>query len=247
MDYLYQYYLDDDDYSSDSSNDEQEHMTGGVRPTKYLQPGHNNVNTPLHQKQTMEIASAGKFNMGKMVKSVGKKVGKEVYDQAKPIVVAEGKKQLKKVIETMLSSEPQKGGRRKKDLVRSAIDDIEDLGSVMQRQDGGGKKGLRRKLGALPDQPISGGKKKNPVAKFFKTIGKSPVTKAIADELLHQGIETGLKMAMSGAGGPHSNAMKPGPRKGGSSARGAIVKKVMQEQGLGLGQASKYVKEHGLY
>ena len=81
MDHLYQYYLDDDDYSSsDSSNDEQEHMTGGVRPTKYLQPGHNNVNTPLHQNQTMEIASAGKFNMGKMVKSVGKKVGKEVYE-----------------------------------------------------------------------------------------------------------------------------------------------------------------------
>jgi hypothetical protein len=31
------------------------------------------------------------------------------------------------------------------------------------------------------------------------------------------------------------------------SARGAIVKKVMAEQGLSLPQASKYVKEHGLY
>jgi hypothetical protein len=31
------------------------------------------------------------------------------------------------------------------------------------------------------------------------------------------------------------------------SARGAIVKKVMREQGLSLPQASKYVKEHGLY
>ena len=31
------------------------------------------------------------------------------------------------------------------------------------------------------------------------------------------------------------------------SARGAIVKKVMQEHGLSLPQASKYVKEHGLY
>jgi hypothetical protein len=31
------------------------------------------------------------------------------------------------------------------------------------------------------------------------------------------------------------------------SARGAIVKKVMAEHGLSLPQASKYVKEHGLY
>jgi len=31
------------------------------------------------------------------------------------------------------------------------------------------------------------------------------------------------------------------------SARGAIVKKVMAEQGLSLPQASKYVKENGLY
>ena len=45
------------------------------------------------------------------------------------------------------------------------------------------------------------------------------------------------------------------PYKGGAttcggkkpSARGAIVKKVMREQGLSLPQASKYVKEHGLY
>ena len=31
------------------------------------------------------------------------------------------------------------------------------------------------------------------------------------------------------------------------SARGAIVAKVMKERGLSLGQASKFVKEHGLY
>jgi len=41
----------------------------------------------------------------------------------------------------------------------------------------------------------------------------------------------------------------PNSNKGGkkSSARGAIVKKVMREKGLSLPQASKYVKEHGLY
>jgi len=37
-------------------------------------------------------------------------------------------------------------------------------------------------------------------------------------------------------------------RQGGKkSERGEIVKRVMREQGLSLPQASKYVKEHGLY
>ena len=43
-----------------------------------------------------------------------------------------------------------------------------------------------------------------------------------------------------GMGGASCGGKKP-------SARGAIVKKVMREQGLSLPQASKYVKEHGLY
>ena len=38
-----------------------------------------------------------------------------------------------------------------------------------------------------------------------------------------------------------------GRKKRAPSARGAIVKKVMKEKGLSLPQASKYVKEHGLY
>ena len=44
----------------------------------------------------------------------------------------------------------------------------------------------------------------------------------------------------SSKGPSRSGARKP-------SARGEIVKKVMREQGLSLPQASKYVKEHGLY
>jgi hypothetical protein len=49
-------------------------------------------------------------------------------------------------------------------------------------------------------------------------------------------------------------AIMEGPMLGGTScggrkpsARGAIVKKVMREQGLSLPQASKYVKDNGLY
>lgn len=51
-------------------------------------------------------------------------------------------------------------------------------------------------------------------------------------------------------GGPAGGRRKVGGASCGGrkpSARGEIVKKVMREQGLSLPQASKYVKEHGLY
>jgi len=52
-----------------------------------------------------------------------------------------------------------------------------------------------------------------------------------------------------GALGRHSEEVHGGRVVGGKapSARGAIVKKIMREKGLSLPQASKYVKEHGLY
>ena len=63
------------------------------------------------------------------------------------------------------------------------------------------------------------------------------------------------KMAMGGRKrAARSVVIMDGPMLGGAScggrkpsARGAIVKKVMREQGLSLPQASKYVKENGLY
>jgi hypothetical protein len=63
------------------------------------------------------------------------------------------------------------------------------------------------------------------------------------------GMHGGMYGGMYGGvyGGVHGGRV--GGRVGGRapSARGAIVKKVMAEHGLSLPQASKYVKEHGLY
>jgi hypothetical protein len=85
-----------------------------------------------------------------------------------------------------------------------------------------------------------GGKKKQGFAKFLKTVGQfvKPINKELQplkDALVKKGVST-----IEGAG----------KRKGGArpkSARGAIVSRVMKEQGLGLGAASKFVKENGLY
>jgi hypothetical protein len=80
------------------------------------------------------------------------------------------------------------------------------------------------------------------------------------DENESSGVIRALKSsrrAMSRRGGEMEMSEKPQLkfvkstliRNGGRapSARGAIVKRVMAEQGLSLPQASKYVKEHGLY
>jgi len=60
-----------------------------------------------------------------------------------------------------------------------------------------------------------------------------------------RGMEPRSLMTFPESMGSGKSKLKLGGKK--PSARGEIVKKVMREQGLSLPQASKYVKEHGLY
>ena len=54
------YYEEDSDYSSGNSSEEgYAGMSGGIRETKYVQPGTNNVSDPYHYTEMMGIASAG--------------------------------------------------------------------------------------------------------------------------------------------------------------------------------------------
>ena len=126
------YYEEDSDYSSeDTSDEEYAGMSGGIRETKYVQPGTNNVSDPYHYNEMMGIASAGgrskhlqrlakageimsiasmggkKPKLKNTVKKVGKSVGKAVYKEAKPIIVAEGKKALKEGIKNMIAKDNQ--------------------------------------------------------------------------------------------------------------------------------------------
>jgi len=87
--------------------------------------------------------------------------------------------------------------------------------------------------------PLKAGKKRG-FAKFLKTVGQfvKPINKELQplkDALVKKGVST------IEAGARPKSAPRP------KSARGAIVSRVMREQGLGLGAASKFVKENGLY
>ena len=79
--------------------------------------------------------------------------------------------------------------------------------------------------------------------KIYETAKEySPAVKGLLHEF---GGEKGAEIAA------YADKIGLGRRRGGASGarshRGAIVKKVMMEHGLSLPQASKYVKEHGLY
>lgn len=55
------------------------------------------------------------------------------------------------------------------------------------------------------------------------------------------GMGVGGRVRPAGAGAAGAGAVSGGAR----AARGAAIKRIMQEKGLSLGQASKYLKEHG--
>jgi len=245
----YVYYDEDDSGSSDS----EPHLSGGMRSGLYLQPGNNAVSTPLHMAETMGIASAGRIKIGKTLKNIGRSVGKEIYNTAKPIVVEEGRNMLKQGIQSLLQSPSAPEGGRRRGRPRKACST-------------GGKFRLGNTL---------------------KTIGKSPITQNIQDELIHQAVQAGIAYA-SGAGFDRNAQYEVGTSGGkihigrviskvasnpivrqvgqeavhqgvqaglealvgagkGRSQRATIVKQVMKEHGLTLPMASKYVKEHGLY
>lgn len=90
-------------------------LVGGAMQGEYLQSGSNNRNTPYHFYETMATPSAGKFSLGKAVKSVTKvvkPVAKFGYEEIlKPVAqelkkegVKVAKEMLKEAIRTALSS-----------------------------------------------------------------------------------------------------------------------------------------------
>ena len=275
------YYEEGDYYTSSSDDDDkseyhhQGQMTGGTRATKYIQAGATTVSNPYHFDEMMSIASAGGRGrlvassvggkkIGKKISNVGKSVGKAIYKEAKPILVAEGKKALKQGIQNMLeheNQEPASGAGFKRPRGRPKI----AAQHLIPHQDGG-KRQLGKKLGALmPEDLIQEGFKRGlefarknsksggkfHIGKALKKVAKNEyaqdfasgavglgVGAATGNPLLAVGAATGTKAGMDAASGG---------KRGGGATRGAIVGKIMKEKGLSLPLASKYVKEHNLY
>ena len=99
----------------------------------------------------------------------------------------------------------------------------------------------------MPYGPMGGrkhGGRKHGGAKQTTIMEMAP-TRGISGMVGGPGYDEGPEGPPTGPAGFGKGGASCGGRK--PSARGEIVKKVMREQGLSLPQASKYVKEHGLY
>jgi len=216
---------------------------GGSSPMMYNPPGNSVAYPPLSLPAGMDVHSGGaligvdgavggKYTAKKFFRDLGhgaKVVGKTALSGLKAIaknkeVQAVGKELLKEGVKQgtkALIEYATTGAGRKKRAPRKKKGT--DLAEVIEETKGG----------------------KYSVGKFFKDTGKvlgkvakNPMVKQVGKELLKEGLKQGTKALIASASGAG---------KGGRSARAEIVKKVMKEKGLKMIEASKYVKEHGLY
>ena len=126
-------------------------------------------------------------------------------------------------------------------LTKKAVEKIEGAGRRGRPRNGGAllsgeDEGLDGSYPPELSTVYKGGKKKYGVSRFVKDLGK--ISKAVgAKQFLKPIAEASTKKAVEKIQGAGR----------GRNARAEIVRKVMKEKGLNLPQASKYVKEHGLY
>ena len=185
-----------------------------------------------------------------------KKVGKAVAPVAVPVLKEVGKDLLKgAIMGAVVGAGAKKRGRPRK-ISGGA----------------GASVGSAGILSVTPNPPpelqvvgASGGKSNvgRKIKNTFKKVGKFlapavPVLKEIGKEVLNEVkpilVEEGkkqLKSAITGSGTKKGQVRKTarkayeGTKK--TNARAEIVKKIMAEKGMKMIEASKYVKEHGLY
>lgn len=164
---------------------------------------------------------------GGNLKSVAKKVGRAVKKVAKSKAVKKGAKalgkELKDIVEPSAKRVKQAGKERLKQEVEGAVKKVEDKAmDIVQK---------------LEKKPMEGAGKRG------RGRPKKDLVRSAIDDIEDLGYIIKSK-SKSGAGVPSGGAVK---KVDGRKKRAEIVKKVMREKGLKMTDASKYVKQHGLY
>jgi hypothetical protein len=208
-------------------------MSGGLRPPGmvepfihsspfyYIQPG-NLASYPIYN--AVEMRAVGGAVCADCNNMYGGKFGigliKDIGKDVLKGVAKEGAKEASKALVKGAKTALMSGeGRRPRGRPRKAVESMD-----ME----GGKK-------------FNFGKALKSVGKALKPVGKValPILEDVGKIALKEGAKEGskalVKSYMSGSG------------VDGRKRRAEIVKKVMKEQGLKMVDASKYVKQHGLY
>jgi hypothetical protein len=239
-------------YHGDLTGETNFHMIGGgSHPMRYNPSGNSSAYPPLSLSAGLAVSSGGaysslagidgaisghpaeggaysggKYSAKKFFRDVGrtaKKVGKVAYSGLKAVAK---NKEVQAVGKELLKEGVKQGTKA---LIEYA-------------SSGAGRKGRKKASIPLSEEVEAVGGKYS-VGKFFKDVGKvgkkivkNPIVKQVGKELLKEGLKQGTKALITYASGA-----------GGRAKRAEIVKKVMAEKGLKMIEASKYVKQHGLY
>lgn len=181
-------------------------------------------------KKLKEVAMKGGYSFNDFVGDVAG-VGKEVAPDLIRAAMKRGKGRSAPLTSMVAEATPV-GGRRKRYSVDNFVGDFNKIGNLV-------KPVAKPIISALTDAAVSkirgaGRRKKYSVDKFvedFNKIGKlvKPVAKPIISALTDKAVSK-----IQGAG-----------KK--TNKRAEIVKKVMKEKGMKMIEASKYVKQNGLY
>tara|TARA_R110001632_G_scaffold154191_2_gene272282 strand:- start:6195 stop:7484 length:1290 start_codon:yes stop_codon:yes gene_type:complete len=160
----------------------------------------------------------GSFNFGKFLEKQAKAVAPELLDMGKKAAMKKGKEML---------------GLGK-------ATDMKSLVPPMRKMPGSGKDACGRSSGTREFGAPCGGNILDDAIEMTKPLvrkGKKALKEAVIENApkATKALKKAADKAITKAVG------------GGRSARAAIVKKVMAEKGMKMIEASKYVKEHGLY
>lgn len=211
------------------SHNQLENMVGGSRVRSHILSGMNPV-TPIEYVKPTSLSHHSSVMMdGGYMKGSPSRTRRGVKDftTKKGSLVHHIKGHYVKEEEL-----PFQGGRRKPPSFKNVFKDIKEVGAYLRPV-------TKPILGALTKkavQKIEGaGRRKPPsfknVFNDIKEVGR--YVKPVAQPILKAITGKAVKL-IEGAGRS-------------KSARASIVKKVMAEQGLSMIEASKYVKQHGLY
>ena len=221
---------------------------GGSHPMKYNPSGNSSAYPPLLLSAGLAVSSGGAYSslagidgaisghpaMGGAI-SGGKYTAKKFFRDVGRTAKTVGKHTLSGLKAIAKNKEVQAVG---KELLKEGVKQGTKA-LIEYAKSGAGRKGRKKAIPLSEEVEAVGGKYS--VGKFFKDVGKvgkkiikNPVVKEVGKELLKEGVKQGVKALVSGAGR-------------GRSARADIVRKVMAEKGMKMIEASKYVKQHGLY
>ena len=209
----------------------------------------------LSAKQIGEVIKQAKSSVGMGIKlspSVMKTLSKSQIASIDPDPLGVGKKIKKSIKKSGVDLDPLGVGKKIKKAIGKGAASMKDIGDEQLRRMMA-QKSFESNLANMSNfnemasgRKVGTGKGKSAAAARMEElveaakkgkIGAAGKTKTYMDSTEHDLSELS----------PMGEKMGSGKKKKAPSARNLVVKKVMREKGLSLPQASKYVKEHGLY